>query len=246
MDETTTTSSGTELSAEAALLAGDNSQADDGGAKDGAEGSTKETHTDATSGDESNVDAGNTAEAEDDDAAWLRNKGIDPSDPDAIKKAAKLARDTEREFHASRQDKSKPNKSIQQGVSENQDVKALDEARGADPRLEMIERTQAEILFFQRHAEIAAAERASVEAEILAVAERYPRLASDFDLDTMYAIAKSERISTVERAAETRGRKAKAEEIERSSSAAIPDGNASSNAQAKEEADFLKGFNSKR
>lgn len=43
------------------------------------------------------------AVSSDDNLSWLRNKGIDPSDPEAVAKVAKMYRDAERTMHQSTQ-----------------------------------------------------------------------------------------------------------------------------------------------
>lgn len=245
MTATNTTSGGdTDISAEAtSAILGLDSQAE--GDTDTTEAGSKaeETHTDSQTGDESDADGTADDKATDDktteteDDKWLRNKGVDPSDPKAVAAAWKKA---EQEFHKTRQ--SKPSESIQATVTKDETVQALDEIAGLDPTTVKLQRDVSEMRFFMEHTEIT--DRNAVQAEIVAAAKKFPKLAADFDLETLYAIAKSERVSEVETKAEARGRKAKAEEVERTSSTAVSEGNASSGA-ATEDNDFMKGFNSK-
>lgn len=244
MSEKNTTSAATDISAEASEAIFGDSQVEDTAAVAEAGDSTEETHTDTESGAES-VDTKSSTESivDDEDEEWLRNKGVDPNDPAAVKKAVKLARDAEREFHKARQ--SKPSESIEATVAKDENVQALDEANGMDPSSVKLQRDVAELRFFGDHPEITREVKDQVQAEIVAAAKKFPKLAADFDLETLYAIAKSERVNDVEKTAEARGRKAKAEEIERSSGAAIPDGSATAGAaKGSSDSDFLKGFNS--
>lgn len=73
------------------------------------------------------------AEAEDDTSKWLQAKGIDPSDPEAINKLAKSAREAERAMHA----KAQKAKELERSMTELSDESAEQIAisTGQDPEL---------------------------------------------------------------------------------------------------------------
>lgn len=72
-------------------------------------------------------------EAEDDTSKWLQAKGIDPSDPEAINKLAKSAREAERAMHA----KAAKAKELERSMTELSDESAEQIAisTGQDPEL---------------------------------------------------------------------------------------------------------------
>ena len=74
-----------------------------------------------------------TPDAEDDNSKWLSSKGIDPSDPDAINKLAKSAREAERAMHA----KAAKARELERSMTEMSDESAEQEAlnTGQDPEL---------------------------------------------------------------------------------------------------------------
>lgn len=71
--------------------------------------------------------------AEDDTSRWLQAKGIDPSDPEAINKLAKSAREAERAMH----EKAKRAKELERSMTEMSDETAEQVAisTGQDPEL---------------------------------------------------------------------------------------------------------------
>lgn len=241
MSETTTTPSGAETTAEAGIIAA--SQAASTESTTGAEGTTDKNHTDTQSGSEtvdtSTTDKGATG-ADDADLSWLENKGVDVNDPKAVAAAWRKA---EQEFHKSKQEAKQPTQNIQQQVTSDDTVQQLDQSRGLDPKVVALERDVAEMRFFMSHPEITAEQRDQATADIVNTAKKHPLLATEFDLETLWAISKSQKVDTIAQTAETRGRQAKAEEIARASAAAIPDGDASGGKKAEQEAGFLKGFN---
>lgn len=240
MSETTTTSSGSEMSAEASIIAASQAVNQDS-ATSGAEESSAKTHTDTQSGSES-VDTSTTDKTttatDDADLAWLKNKGVDIDDPKAVAAAWRKA---EQEFHKTRQE-SKASQSIQQQVAEDDTVQQLDQAVGLDPEVVQLKRDVAEMRFFNAHPEITAENREQATSDIVEMAKKYPLLASAFDLETLWAIAKSQKVATVEQTAEARGRKAAKEDLSKSSGAVIPAGDASGGKKADNQSDFLKGF----
>lgn len=71
--------------------------------------------------------------SKDDNSEWLKNKGIDPSDPDAINKLAKAAREAERAMHNKAQKASELEKTM--GALSDESAEAVAEQTGADPEL---------------------------------------------------------------------------------------------------------------
>lgn len=240
MSETTTTPSDAGMSAESALIAASQANASTD-VMTGAEGSSDKSTTDTQSGSES-VDTStseDTTATTDADLAWLTNKGVDVNDPKAVAAAWRKA---EQEFHKTRQE-SKASQSIQEQVTQDDTVAAYDSAAGLDPEVVQLKRDVAEMRFFSAHPDITPENREQVTADIVEAAKKYPLLASAFDLETLYAIAKSQKIAVVEQTAEARGRKTKSEEISRASGAVIPEGEASGGKKAESVNPFLQGFN---
>jgi len=73
------------------------------------------------------------APSEDDTSKWLSAKGIDPSDPDAINKLAKSAREAERAMHAKAQKAKELERSMTELSDESAEQVAL--STGQDPEL---------------------------------------------------------------------------------------------------------------
>lgn len=153
----------------------------------------------------------------DEDVAWLRTKGIDPSSPEAIRKAAQLARNTEREFHKTRQE---AKQSIQAAVTE-QEQETGNVDLYANPDLVAIQREVAEERFLRKNPEAE-----SRLDDIIATAKEFPALARDFDLNTLWEITQARDAKKIAKEAEERGRKAEREAISRASAASLPSGNA--------------------
>lgn len=122
--------------------------------------------------------------SDDDTSEWLRNKGIDPSDPDAITKLAKSAREAERAMH----EKAKRASELEKTLSNTSDEVAeqVAEQTGQDPelvkRLQRIEVRDAVRDFFDSNPQ--AKEHEQKMVEILA---KKPHLAGD--LESLYATA---------------------------------------------------------
>lgn len=74
----------------------------------------------------------------DDNSEWLKKKGIDPSDPDAINKLAKSAREAERAMHQKAQKASELEKSMT--TMSDESAEQVAEATGQDP--DVIKRLQ--------------------------------------------------------------------------------------------------------
>lgn len=212
MDEQTTTAPDTSESSEQPSQLGEAVQA--------ADEQTTETQPDPTSTPES------TEHTEDDDVAWLRNKGVDPTDPAALKNAAKFARDAEREFHKSRQE------AKNQLRDEITTAYAPDEADTEyDPvmaRLQALESRDQQreaslrvIDFYDAHPDAR-----DLDSDMADIVKAKPYLAQD--LDALYTIAKASKSDAAITAAEERGRETERQAIGRASSAHLPAGNASS------------------
>jgi hypothetical protein len=197
-----------------------------------AEATTEETHTDPT-GVEESAEAKAEVDRKHD---WLKNKGLDPSDPDVLDKVEQKWREAEQGFH---QDRQKAKQSIKDAVEQDETAQAITDQIGEDPRIVQLERNQKELTFFMNHPE--AKDR---QDDIIAVAKKYPKLAADFDLDTLYAISKSEKLDDAVKEAEAKGRQAAKAEIAKSSVAATPAGMASGPSATKTKDPFDTGFDS--
>lgn len=211
-------------------------------AKTGAEESTDKTHTDTTGAESADA---NKTEQTDEDLAWLAEKGIKPEDPDFNKKVAKAYREAEKAMHEATTAKAAATagKSIQDSVAKDDNVKTIDEAAGEDPEKVQMKRDMTEMRFFMDHGdEIAPAQRKAVEAEIVAVAKEFPKLAADFDLETMYAIAKSRRSAADIEAARRTGRDEAKAEIARASTQQTSKGNAAGATTTKGADPIAEGF----
>lgn len=216
-----------------------------------ADDSAEETHTDLT-GDESAADeaaddndADDTAAAEatpvdeeDENAKWLRNRGIDPKDPDAIKKAAEYARETERKFHQSRQEEAASRRSVQDAIAEDESIQEH-MPDNDDSRVARLERNLAEERFYRTHPEAV-----GHEDEIIATAKKYPKLAADFDLGALWDLTQAQNTAQLVAEAEERGRKQAAEEQQRKSTARVPSGNASAGGKTPKKDPLIEGFDS--
>lgn len=196
MEDTTTTDS---LSTDSSEDTSQLEQAVD----NAAEVATDETQTDPTESD--------SAPQETEDDAWLRNKGVDPSDSKAVAEAWRKA---EQGFHQTRQEA----KSQLQTAA----ASSYEEDEYADPmaqRLQVVETRLAVQDFYSSHPDAK-----DLDADMAKIVQAKPYLAQD--LDAVYAIAKSGKYEADLKAAENKGRTAAKAEIGRASGAALPRGNA--------------------
>ena len=105
----------------------------------------------------------------DDNSDWFKAKGIDPSDPDAINKLAKMNREAERAMHAKSQKASELEKTM--GSMSDDSAEQVAEATGQDPellkRLQRIEVRDAKRDFFEEYPDAAKyeADMAKIAAE---------------------------------------------------------------------------------
>lgn len=119
------------------------------------------------------------------DSEWLKNKGIDPSSPDAVEKLAKMARSSEKAMHEKAQQKSELEKSVgevadQQIAQHEQDTGTqVSETDRAVQRLLIKDNVRT---FFDSNPEAKPFEKA-MAAEL----ENAPHLAGD--LQSLYARA---------------------------------------------------------
>lgn len=229
MDETTLTEeSAVDTSAAEALLADMQT--------DTAEVSTDETQTDLTTGADETVDAeAKTKATTDEDATWLKSVGVDPEDPEAVVKLAKIARDNQRAARASgestklRDSAKAATETGNELVDEVQQLKINSEIRDFNDSLRDEGMKKADIL--------------AINDEMAELLEAKPHLAKD--LNDAYAIVKSRRLEAQLSVAKSEGRKQAKTDLAKKSVAAGPTGNASEAVDTKAEEDaFLKGFNS--
>lgn len=172
-----------------------------------AEASAEDTQPDPQV-DESEAEKADTAAKHE----WLRNKGIDPSDPEALDKVEQKWREAEKGFHTQRQEaKSKLRDEAVTAVTGD------DEVRSA---LAQVQVRLAVNDFYADHPDARA-----LDEQMAAIVQAKPYLASD--LEAVYALASYGSQQEKLKAAEERGREAAKQEIARSSQAASPKGNAS-------------------
>lgn len=149
-----------------------------------------------------------------DHADWLRNKGIDPSDPDAVNKAAEAWRTAEQEFHKGRQTKSE--------LGEQTEAATRDLA-GDDPvlaRMSVLENRQIVRDFYDTNPGAK-----DMDAEMAEIVKAKPYLAQD--LDAVYALATKAKHDTELAQAREAGRNEAKAQIAKASIAGTPHGNAS-------------------
>lgn len=227
MNETTTTAPQAEdISAEPIDFEED-SQAED--TTETAEAPADETQPDPSGKDEP-VEADAEAEPEagtDEHIEWLKSKGIDPSDPQAMSKVASMYREAERAMHSARQE------------AKNHVSDASSEAANGDDFLALKNKVTA-MEFYQNHK---GADK--YDEQIAQVIRERPTYKSDgsIDIEAAYDMVRSQNLDAEIAAAEKRGREAAKAEIARSSTAATPKGNASSPVSTPDVDPDLEAFN---
>lgn len=99
--------------------------------------------------------------SQDDNSEWLKSKGIDPTDPEAINKLAKSAREAEKAMHQKSQKASELEKTM--GEMSDSSAEQVAEATGQDPevlkRLQRIEVREAKRDFFSQNPDAAKYEK---------------------------------------------------------------------------------------
>ena len=96
------------------------------------EQSTSNNQGEGTDSAESNNNNNNNSQTDDDITDFLTKKGIDPNDPDAARKVAKMYRDVEKEFYKKSQEKAQLEREMtRNSVDESApaDIRALAEVR---------------------------------------------------------------------------------------------------------------------
>jgi plasmid maintenance system antidote protein VapI len=156
----------------------------------------------------------------DDTSEWLKNKGIDPSDPEAINKLAKSAREAERAMHSKAQKASE----LEKTMTEMSDASAeqIAQATGQDPemvkRIQRIEVRDAKRTFFENNPGAAQYEgemaKIATESGLYGTAEAIMKAA--------YAIARSQDIDAVK----SQAKRETLEGLAHKQQAAVPTGNA--------------------
>jgi hypothetical protein len=170
-----------------------------------AEATQTQDQTDPQGTDES-------ATVADQNVEWLKNKGIDPSDPQALSKAAAMYREAERAMHESNQNR----KNLQTELGED------DEQTLIDPNVAAFGRQVTELRFYQDHPEAKGR-----EDEIIAVAKDYPELGKAYNLQALWEIVQGRSASAAIKAAEKKGSEQTRQDIARASIAGAPRGSAS-------------------
>lgn len=153
----------------------------------------------------------------DDTSDWLKKKGIDPSDPEAITKLAKSAREAERAMHAKAQKASELEKTIESQSDEYAEQTALQ--TGQDPellkRVQRVEVQSAVRDFFTENPEAR-----EIETEMIAELQKRPYLAGD--LDALYKVVKASDLDSVK----SQASKDTLTKLAQNQQAAVPTGNA--------------------
>lgn len=128
--------------------------------------------------------------SEDDNSKWLKSKGIDPNDPDAINKLAKISQDAEKFGHSKAQKASELEKTM--GEMSDASAEHAAEQTGQDPevlkRLQRMEVKEAKRDFFQANPD--AAQYESQMAKIAVESGLYG--SPEAILNAAYAIAKNQ------------------------------------------------------
>jgi hypothetical protein len=150
----------------------------------------------------------------DPDLEWAKTHGIDPDDPEALKKALKIARDNQRETRADMQ----AQKNLQKELIP-EEKPAYQEA---DPQVAFLNRRVTEMQFYQDNPEAKGR-----EDDIIAVAKDYPELGQAYNLQALWEIAKGRAADAAVKAAEKKGSVQARQEIAKASVAGTPKGNAS-------------------
>jgi hypothetical protein len=209
MSETTTTDSQVEPTAE-------QSQAETT-PETAAEATTEETQPDPKGSDES-------ASIADEHLEWLKSKGVDPSDPQAMSKVAEMYRNAEKQMH----------QASQEAKAKSQLGDASKEAAAGDD-LQEIKNELTVIRFYQDHPEAR-----DLDPQMAEIVSKKPWLAND--LEDVLTLAKANKHADELKAAETKGRESVKAEIARSSSAQAPRGNASTRTEQSAEQKRLEKF----
>lgn len=178
-----------------------------------AEVTTEETSQEAPTEVEPSNEDNSTVE-------WLKNKGIDPSSPEAIEKVAEMARNAEKAMHSKAQKASELEKAIDSGITQEAESLGLSD----DDRLD-IARIKTKLTvreFFD-----AVPEAKEYEQAMISELAAKPHLAND--LESLYATAvfKSGGLESVK----SQTKRDTLESLAHKQTAAVPRGNATNGSQ---------------
>lgn len=177
-------------------------------------------------------------ESPDDIAAWMKSQNLDPAKPEDAIKIAKMFKDTQKAFHADRQEKS----ALREAV-----VKTQPEVK-SDDFVDPLETKQAEL---EREISLLRLENAvtgffsrnpgakDLESEMAKIVEEKPHLAND--LDTLYLVANSRQKDALAQAKE-QGRQEALDAVNKKQRATAPKSSAQTQTETEPEDPFLKGF----
>lgn len=148
-------------------------------------------------------------------AEWLKNKGIDPSSPEAIEKVAEMARNAEKAMHSKAQKASELEKAIDSGITQEAEQLGISD----DDRLDIARiKTKLSVReFFENTPEAKDYEQAMV-AELQAK----PHLAGDLESLYANAVLKSGGLQSVK----SQAKRETLESLAHKQTAAVPKGNA--------------------
>ncbi len=212
MEEETTTSAATETAAETA-------QAETAATTEAVESTTQSTEQQTEE---------HEASADDEEAqleSWAKNKGLE-LDSDNAKKAAKIARDAEKEFHSKRQTASKLEKATETIADEN--ATAAAQATGQDPellkRLQRVEVRESVRDFWSQPDNDRAYEQPMID-----ILKDKPYLAGDLEALYATAVMKSGGIAAVK----SQGGREALTKLAHTQQAAVPTGNATTTGSPK-------------
>lgn len=188
--------------------------AEQGSQAETTSGKTAEAQDTQTQTDPQGTDASAEATAGADKYNWLKNKGIDPADPEALDKVEQKWREAEQGFHQTRQE----------AKSQLQDeAVAAAEAAQDDPvlaRMQVLETRVAVNDFFTSHPDAK-----ELDGDMAEIVKAKPYLSSD--LEAVYALARMGKRDSELKEAEKRGSAQTRQEIAKASTAGAPRGNAS-------------------
>lgn len=166
---------------------------------------TDEPSQEAPQNDEPSSDDNSTVE-------WLKNKGVDPSSPEALEKVAEMARNAEKQMHTKAQKASELEKAIDTGITQEAEEQGL----SSDERLDIVRiKTKLSVReFFESNPEAKQYEQAMIET-----LNEKPHLAGDLESLYANAVVKSGSLKS-------QGKKEALESLAHKQTAAVPTGNA--------------------
>lgn len=193
-------------------------QVDDQGQAVSQPESTEPAEAVATTTEETSQNTSKSEEPSTDDnstAAWLKNKGIDPTSPEAVEKVAEMARNAEKAMHSKAQKASELEKAIDTGITEEAALQGFSD----DDRLDLVRiKTKMNVRdFFDNNPEAKQYEQAMVEA-----LTSKPHLAGDLESLYANAVVKSGGMDAVK----SQGKREILEDLAHKQTAAVPRGNA--------------------